>query len=247
MAYRRPTAAFAEVEVEAVATAARGGEMRRWFDYGWYRYLWARRLTYAQKSVIGLTGLAALAGVGFVTVAATAGSGGGAETYVAATLTTSKLVTVREHGKIVTKRVPVLRRIYAKPVTVMEMQTLTTPGGTSVVTRPVVRYRRVVQRDVVTVNGRPVTVSRLVTDTKVLTNTTLVTIANERTATLTQDRTVNQTVSQTVNQTVNRTVTDVQTVTPDPVTVTRTETETVTQPADTVTVVSIVTVTVPVP
>jgi hypothetical protein len=99
------------------------------------------------------------------------------QTYVLLT-TTTKPVQVKKHGAVVVVRVPVVKRLYAKPVTVQEIRTVRTPGGAKVVTRSVVRW---------------------------LTDTRMLTVTNQSLATVVQHETVSET--QTLNQTVVRTQT----------------------------------------
>jgi hypothetical protein len=171
---------------------------------------------------------------GYFTMAAIANgnaSSTSASDYVALETTVDKLVTVKINGKTVIKRIPVVKRIVAKPTTVLESVTLTTPGGTRVVTRPVTHLVPVVKKTVVTVNGKTKTISQVVTDVQAVTNV----VTNQRT--VTDQSTVEH--SNTVTHTVTNTVTNV--VTAPPVTVvqenTVTVTETVVQPPDTVTIV----------
>ena len=203
----------------------------RWFDADWYRYLRTRypeRLLFLLPAVLSL-----LAWAGYAAVNAMGSSSPAADSYVRLDTTVIRTVKVREHGKIVIKRIPEIKHIYAKPVTVMQTRTVQTPGGTKVVTEAVVRYKPVYRRKVVLVHGKPVTVNQIVTNTRMLTDTQLLTVTNEHTSVVVQNQTVNQTVNQT--QTLTKTETaPVVTVTPDPVTVT--EHDTVTQTPDTVTV-----------
>jgi len=190
--------------------------MRRWLDPNWYRYL---RYRFGSVGLVApLVALGLLAVGGALAMRALAGSDGTAA-YVPLTTTVLQRVKVVEHGRTVYKRVPVVKRIYARRVTVQRTRTIDTPGGKQTVTDSVVRYRPVYRRQVVLVHGKPVTIARIVTDTRMLTNTQMLTVTNEHVSTLVNDHTVVD--QQTVNQTVNQTVTNV-----------RTET----QPAETVTV-----------
>src|SRR5947199_14123 len=74
-------------------------------------------------------------------------------------------------------------------VTMQETRTLQTPGGTETVTRDVVSYRPVYRRKVVLVHGKQVTVKQSVTDTRMLTNTQLLTVTNAITNVVTNVRT----------------------------------------------------------
>jgi hypothetical protein len=229
----------------------------KWLDRNWYRYLWYRRLGSDAKAVLGVGVLILLALAGYFALNSLADHGPAASsgTYVQLRTTVQRRVRVREHGRIVIKHVPVVKRIYAKPVTVQETQTIHTPSGPRVLTRNVVRYRPVYRRKVINVRGKAVTVKQVVTDTRMLTDTQLRTVTNEHTVgqtvvqQVTNEHTVGQTVVQqvtnehtaTVNQTVNQTVTNERTTTlpAETVTVVRTA------PADTVTVHDTVTVTTP--
>ena len=203
----------------------------RWFDADWYRYLRTRypeRLLFLLPAVLAL-----LAWAGYAAVNAMGSSSPAADSYVRLDTTVIRTVKVREHGKVVIKRIPEIKHIYAKPTTVMETRTVQTPGGTKVVTEAVVHYKPVYRRKVVLVHGKPVTVNQIVTNTRMLTDTQMLTVTNEHTSVVVQNQTVNQTVNQT--QTLTKTETaPVVTVTLDPITVT--EHETVTQTPDTVTV-----------
>ena len=212
--------------------------MRRWLDPNWYRYLRYRFGSVGLAAPLIALGLLAVGGA--VAMRALAG-GDGSAAYVPLTTTVQQRVKVVEHGRTVYKRVPVVKRIYARPVTVQETRTIDTPGGKQTVTEPVVRYQPVYRRQVVLVHGKPVTVAHIVTDTRMLTNTQMLTVTNEHVSTVVNDHTVvNQ---QTVSQTVNQTVTNVRTETQPAETVTvtgptRTQTEEVTTTVEsTVTVV----------
>ncbi|HEY2373724.1 MAG TPA: hypothetical protein VGH82_14470 [Gaiellaceae bacterium] len=207
----------------------------RWFDADWYRYLRTRypeRLLFLLPVLLGL-----VAWAGYAAVNAMGSSPQAAESYVRLDTTVIRTVKVREHGKVVIKRIPEIKHIYAKPVTVLQTHTVKTPGGVKVVTEPVVRYKPVYRRKVVLVHGKPVTVNQIVTNTRMLTDTQLLTVTNEHTSTVVNDHTSTVVNNQTVNQTQTLTKTQtapVVTVTLPPDTVT--EHETVTQPPDTVTV-----------
>lgn len=216
--------------------------MRRWLDRYWYHYLW-RRMSVDLKVFVLLLTLSG-AGVGgffaFEAVSATASQSTTAA-YVQMTTTVHKLVRVLENGRVVIKRVPVVKRIFAKPVTVQETRTIQTPSGPRVVTRDVVHYQTVYRKKVITVRGKSVTVNQIVTDTRMLTDTQLLTVTNERIVGQTVVQQVTNSQTATVNQTVVNTVTlppqtetIVTTVQGDTITVY--DTVTVTTPGDTVTV-----------
>ena len=151
--------------------------------------------------------------------------------------TVNKLITVREKGKLVTKTVPVVKRVVrirSHTQTQVERQTdlrystrvLTEPGGVRVVRRVVTTTTRVpvVKNHVIRVNGktRTVAVTNYVPTTRVETQTQTQTQTETRQQTVTQNAAPN-TITQTT--TANHTTTDVQTTTQ---TVTTTQTATVT-------------------
>jgi hypothetical protein len=105
-----------------------------------------------------------LVALGFGGFAAVAAIHAKPSTYAALLTTSQRTVRVREGGRIVVKRIPVVMRIYARPVTVEQTRTIKTAGGAKIVTQPVVRYRPKVLtvRNVVTVT-QPTTVTRPVT------------------------------------------------------------------------------------
>jgi len=223
--------------------------MGRWFDPHWYAYLWSvtkyelwgRLSTEARLGIATIT-LVLIGFGGFLTFDQLNNTTSpAAARYVQLVTTVQKLVRVREQGHVVTRRVPVVRTVRRKvKVTVLTTRTRTLPGGTVVVTHPVVHYRR----QVVQVNGKPVTVKQAVTDTVVVaktktatkpvtittehSTTSVVTTAKTATSTVNQVSTVTQ--SKTVTQSDTSTVTETDTVT-TPVTVT--ETDTVTRPVTT--------------
>jgi hypothetical protein len=193
--------------------------MKRWLDPAWYRFLWYRRGP-EERVLLTIVVLAALAGGGIFTVRALATRDASTAAYVPLTTTVVRRVKMVEHGRTVYRRLS---------ATVLETRTIATPGGTVVVTRPVVRDRVVYRRHVVLVHGKPVTVSRPVTRTALRTNTQLLTVTNERTSTVVDPRT--ETLVQT------RTLApETVTVTGPTETVTKTVVTTVTEPAVTVTV-----------
>lgn len=164
--------------------------MRRWFDPGWYRFLW-RRIGPDGRLLVGILAAAAVAVGGFFSVRAFASSGEpGSAGYVRLTTTITKVVHVSGDGRTVVRRIPVVRRIFAKPVTLERTTTAPGGGGTTVVTQPVVRYRPVYRRQVVTIHGKAATVKQVVTDVQRLTDTRLTTVTNERTVVQSQTVTV---------------------------------------------------------
>jgi hypothetical protein len=207
----------------------------RWFDANWYRYL---RTRYPERLLFLVPALLALlAWAGYAAVNAMGSGSPAADSYVQIDTTVIRTVKIRQHGKVVIKRIPEIKHIYAKPMTVMQTHTVQTPGGTKIVTEPVVRYKPVYRRKVVLVHGKAVTVNQIVTNTRMLTDTQMLTVTNEHTSTIVNDHLSTVVQNQTVNQTVNQTQTVTKTETAPVVTVTQPpDTVTVTQPPDTVTV-----------
>ena len=166
--------------------------MRRWLDPGWYRYLARRYPDRAAVAAILVLGLLAFGGYAAVTAAG--GGGEPASTGAFGPITTTVMRTVKsyEKGHVVVRRIPVVKTIAPRSVTVLATSTIKTPGGTKIVTTS--RYR---------------TVRNVVTTRRVLTNTRLATVTNERT----------NTTVQTETQTATATVTRTATATPDTVTV----------------------------
>jgi hypothetical protein len=140
-------------------------------------------------------------------------------------------VTVTRPARTVVRRVAVVRHLHGQRVVSYVTRTVTTPGGTRVVTRPVVRYRRVVVSKVVTQGGRTTTVRQTLTRVQTVTQVQ----AQQVTSTLTQRSTV--TVTRPITGTVVSTSTETSTQTvPTTVTVPVTVTVTVhgkTSPATT--------------
>ena len=184
----------------------------------------------------------------------------GADSLILET-TVNKLVTVREKGKLVTKLVPVVKRVVrvqAHTETRFEHQTdmrystrvVTKPSGVRIVRRVVTTRVPVVKNHVITVNGKTktVAVTSYVPTTRVETQTQTQTETRQQTVTqpgasntVTQTSTVNHTTTNVQTQTVTtvqtQTVTTVNTVTNvQTVTNTVTTTQTVTEPAVTVTI-----------
>ena len=193
----------------------------------------------------------------------------GADSLILET-TVNKLVTVREKGKLVTKIVPVVKRVVrvqAHTETRLERQTdlrystrvVTTPGGVRVVRRVVTTRVQVpvVKNHVVTVNGKTKTVAvtnyvpttRVETQTQTQTETRQQTItqpgaSNTVTQTSTVSHTTTNVLTQTQTVTTTQTVTQTQTQT-ETQTVVQTVTDTVTLPP--VTVTDTITITLPSP
>jgi hypothetical protein len=178
----------------------------------------------------GPTTLLLLAGVGCVLVLAGAGYGlalllsghsRGEAARTTAGTTRVERVTVTGPAHTVTRRLQVVRHIHGRRVIRYVDRTVTIPGKTRVLTRDVVRYRRVVVDKVVTSHGRTTTVK----ETK--------TVPDTRTQTRTQTQTQTETRTETVTQPV--TATETKTVTAPPATVTVPVTITLTLPTPTTT------------
>jgi hypothetical protein len=178
------------------------------------------------RIVAGLIAALVLAGAGFYSAKRI--STASASIPGTVRITTRVPVTEKINGKQVVR----YRRkvVYAQASTSYRTQTIHTPSGTKVVTRPVAHYRVIFRKKVVTRNGRTRTVLQPVTTTSQLTNTDLVT------TTVVSSQTTTRTVTQPVTVTTTREVTT---------TVVHGTTETVTEPVTT-TVVSTETDTLPV-
>jgi hypothetical protein len=169
--------------------------------------------------------------------------------------TIERNVTVREHGKTIVRRVPVIRRVLVRPQTMyetrLETRVITTPGGVRVVTHPVVKYVPVVKKTVVTVAGkrqvrtRTVLVPTTKIQTQTITNSQTSTVVNENTSTVVTIVQTTVPVTTTVRRTNTETTTVVSTQTLPAETKTITTTQTITQPAITVTVPITITITTP--
>jgi len=161
------------------------------------------------KFVGGLVLVVLLAGGGYIAADKVSQAGaetGGGKHLVRLVTTVREPVTTRIHGHTVVHWRVRRKVVEAQPQTVMERQTIRTPSGTKVVTRPVVHYRVLYRKKVVTVNGK--------------TNTVVVpqTVTDSRTTTVSRTQTEVQTVTDRV--TVVRTETVVSTVTEPGTTVT---------------------------
>jgi hypothetical protein len=180
-----------------------------------------------------------------------------ADSYVLQT-TISKVVTVKEHGRTVVKRVPVVVRrtiVHSSTAfaTQIETRVVTAPGGVRYVTRKVVHYVPVVHKRTVRIGGKTSTVTetRLVPTVKTQTLTNVVT--DEQTVTNQNTVVVDHSSTSTVTKPVTTVETHTVTLPPETVTETKTQTvtetktetvvQTVTQPPDT----STITITIPLP
>lgn len=165
--------------------------------------LWAEQ---DARVVIGLLVLVLL-GLGGVAVArAVARASSDSARAGMSVVTVHRKVRVMVHGHLVTRWRT--RKLYARPQTVMQTQTLQTPNGTRVVTHPVVRYRIAYRKHVVTVDGKTRTVLQPVTDGQTITNTKTQVVTSTREVTDVRVTTVTQPVTVVVTTTVVSTETD---------------------------------------
>jgi len=176
------------------------------------------------KFVVAFALLALLAVGGYIAAGKVSQAGAGTTSspdLVRLVKTVREPVRVRVHGHTVVRWRVRRKVVLAQAQTVMQRQTVQTPGGTKVITRPVVTYRK----KVVKTGGK--------TSTVMVAGKTGTVVVGGKTSTVLVPKTI--TDSQT--STVSRTETDVQTVT-QPVTVVETQTvlTTVTLPVTTITV-----------
>jgi hypothetical protein len=107
-------------------------------------------------------------------------------TYAAPLTTSQRTAHAREQGRIVVKRIPVVKRIYARPLTVEHTRTIKTAGETKIVTQRVVRYKPSLPTQKVLTGRNVVTVTQPATVTQPVT----VTLGHSDTVTVTQTVTV---------------------------------------------------------
>jgi hypothetical protein len=203
-----------------------------WREGDFWRWWWADRVPLTAKTAVWVLLVGGLLGGGWlaanrVNPATPSDSAGG---FVVQT-TVKRVVTAHEHGKVVQKVIPTVKRLFLRTQTRFVTQTtydrrsidarltVTAPGAVRVVRRPIVRY----VHEVTTAPGKTTTavetkvvpkVERSV-QTVVATHeqTVLQPVTQVRTETQTVSQTATQTLTQTVPQVVTRTVTDVQTTT----------------------------------
>jgi len=226
-----------------------------WREADFWRWWWHNRVPFEVKAFLSLVLLALMLGGGWVAADRLSSASASVSPTSGYTFETTiqKVVTVREHGRIVRKLVPVVKRVFLRPQTAfltltdVRTQTITTPGGVRVVQKKIVQLVPVVKRKVVTVNGKTSTLvtTQLMPTTNFETTTLTQTQVQTETQTRTQTQTQTQTnvVTQPVTNTVTNTDTVVQTATVTvPTTITETTTTTDTQTeTDTVTVTETVT------
>jgi hypothetical protein len=102
--------------------------------------------------------------------------------------------TVRVDGHVVTRSR--LRKLLLHAQTVMRTQTIQTPDGPRLITRPVTRFRVVYRKQLVTRPGETRTVTRQVTDSRVVTRQ--VTVVATKTVVSTKTDTLPITITVTV-------------------------------------------------
>jgi hypothetical protein len=230
-----------------------------WRTFGFWRWWWRNHVPVdARYMALVLLAGALLVG-GYFASGHLAGASAAqtADSYVRET-TISKIVTVREHGRTVVKRVPVVvRKTIVRSSTAwatsVDTRVVTRPGGVRYVTRKVTRYVPVVKKRTVLVNGKTKTVTetRVVptvkTETAVVTNQQ--TVTNQNTVVVNKSSTVTQPVTTVETHTVTlpaQTVTHTETQTQTE-TVTRTETVVTTVQGPPVTTTVGITITLPLP
>jgi hypothetical protein len=156
--------------------------------------------------MVGVLVLAVLVVAGFLAARTVAGGSPTAATQPAVRVVTMRQkVRVRAHDHLVTRWRT--RKVYAQARTELETQTIRTPAGIRVVTRPVTHYRIVYRQHLVTVRGETRTVLQPVTNTQTLTSTSTQFVTLTRHVTDTQVATVTQPVTVLATTTVVSTAT----------------------------------------
>jgi hypothetical protein len=222
---------------------------QNWKEPGFWLWWWRTRVSSSTKHVAALALAAFLLVGGYFAsnwLAGASAANGGLNTYVVQT-TVTKIVTVRDHGKTIVKRVPVVIRrtiVRSKTATayntVVDTRVVTTRGGTRYVVRKVTKLVPVVHQKVVTKNGKTTTVTQtqlvptVKTQTQVVTNSQ--TVTNESTVVVNHTDTVIQPTTNFVTDTTTTTITLPPNTVTQVVTQTDTIVQTVTLPPDTVTV-----------
>jgi hypothetical protein len=205
---------------------------QNWRTFAFWRWWWRSYVPVDAKYMAGILLAGILLVGGYFASGHLAGANAAqSDSYVRET-TISKVVTVKEHGRTVVKRIPVVvRKTIVRSSTAwatsVDTRVVTKPGGVRYVTKKVTHYVPVVKKRTVLVDGK----------TKTVTETRLVPTVKTETAVVTNQQTVTNQSTVVVNKTntLTQPVTTVEThtVTLPPQTVThtetRTETETVTQ------------------
>jgi hypothetical protein len=216
---------------------------KHWHEVDYWRWVWRRRLRSEAKIAIAAVLFVLLLGGGWFAADRLTGARASVSSTDGFLLETTvrRVVTVREHGKVVRWILPVVRRVYLRRETAIvlrtkyEKQVVTAPGTVRIVRRVVTTYVPIVKNQRVTVSGKLRTVVRTQVvpttrvETQIQTQTHTQTITKNRTITQTRTRTlpaqtvtqtqtakVTQTETKTVTQTVPATVTETQTVTLPP-------------------------------
>jgi hypothetical protein len=151
------------------------------------------------KLVLALGLVAVLGAGGYIAAGKVTQAGAGttgSSDLVRLVRTVREPVTVRIHGHTVVRWRVRREVVRARAQTVLQTQTVQTPGGTKVITRPVVTYRK----QVVRLRGK----TRTVVVAKTVTNSQTSTVSQ----TQTDVRTVTQPVTVVQTQTVTSTVTE---------------------------------------
>jgi hypothetical protein len=166
--------------------------------------------TWSMWRILGAGGLCTLLVAGGYLAAHVVTARSAADSHPVRLVTTLRVpYRVRVHGRTVVRYRLRRKVVLGQARTLMETQTIHTAHGTKVVTRPVIRYRVSYQKHVVTVAGKPVTMTRPVTNTQVMTST----LSRTQTQTQTQTRTVSVPVTTTVISTETLPVTSTETLT----------------------------------
>lgn len=215
-----------------------------WRTFGFWRWWWRSVVPTDAKYMAAVLLAGVLLVGGYFASGHLTGASAAADSYVRET-TISKVVTVKEHGRTIVKRVPVVIRktiVHSSTAwaTSVDTRVVTSPGGTRYVTRKVVRYVPVVHKRTVLVNGKTKTITetRLVPTVKTETLTNVVTnqqtVTNQSTVVVNKTNTITQPVTTVETHTVTlpaQTVTQTQTVTE-----TQVVTTTVQEPGTTITI-----------
>src|SRR5437879_5744458 len=141
-----------------------------WRTVGFWRWWWRSVVPNDVKylGAILLAGVLIVGGYFASGHLAGASAAGSADTYVRET-TISKIITVKQNGRTIVMRVPVVIRksiVHSSTAfaTSVDTRFVTTPGGLRYVTKKVVRYVPVVHKRTVVVNGQ----TKTVTETRVV-------------------------------------------------------------------------------
>ena len=220
-----------------------------WKAVAFWRWWWRTYVPANAKMMVGvLLAVGVLIGGYFASAHLTGASAANTSGSYVLQTTISKVVTVKEHGRSIVKRVPVVVRrtvVHSSTAfaTQVDTRVVTTPGGVRYLTRKVVRYKPVIQKRTELVNGktRTVTETKLVPTVKTETNV----VTNQQTVTNQSTVVVNRT--NTVTQPVTTVETHTVTLPPQTVTQTQTVTETVATTVQLPPETTTITITLPLP